>query len=335
MNMPVSLICPDCKSRLISSDEVLSCKTCAKNYPLINNIPRFVAVEKIQNGSQQVMDTFGFKWTRDDWGFKPEHIALMGDFFRDRFGFASTSDIERFFSGRLVLDAGVGNGQNENHFGQYPRAIVGVDISRSVDAAYRHWNMRLPIYFVQADIYNLPFENNTFDIVISDGVLHHTPETKKALGIISNMVKTGGYLMFYVYKKKGPIREFVDDEIRKRIVHLSNEEAWKALEPLTLLAKELSRQNINISIPEDISLLEIPKGEYDLQRFLYWHVMKFYWNEALNFDENNHVNFDWYRPLYAHRHTPDEVKEWLEELKFETTHFNSGDSGITVIARKR
>ncbi|MEK7448146.1 MAG: class I SAM-dependent methyltransferase [Planctomycetota bacterium] len=258
----------------------------------------------------------------------------MGRFFRDRFGFKSSKEVERFFTGKLVLDAGIGSGQNENHFGRYARAIVGFDISKSVDAAYKHWNGTLPLFLVQADIFSLPFEDNTFDIVISDGVLHHTPDTRKALVSITRKVKAGGYVMFYVYRKKGPVREFVDDEIRRRIAHLSNEESWKALEPLTLLAKQLSRQKIKIKVPEDISLLEIPKGNYDLQRFLYWYMMKFYWNEALNFDENNNVNFDWYRPFYAHRQTPDEVKGWLNELFLKPIHFNIGDSGITVIAKK-
>jgi SAM-dependent methyltransferase len=334
MNYPVALVCPDCKSRLESFSAKLRCRKCKKLYPVVNSIPRFVIDKKLDNKNKQVMDTFGFKWTRDAWGFKQKHIRLMDKWFQDRFGFKSTQAVKKFFAGTLVLDAGVGSGQNENHFGQYPRAIIGVDISQSVDAAYKHWNKRLPISLIQADIYKLPLEDNIFDIVISDGVLHHTPSTKKALVSISRKVKSGGYVMFYVYRKKGPIREFVDDEIRKRIAHLSNEDAWKALEPLTLFAKELSRQNIKIKITEDIPLLEMPKGKYDLQRFLYWHVMKFHWNEALNFDENNHVNFDWYRPFYAHRHTPDEIKKWLKELKLAPVHFNIGDSGISVIARK-
>ncbi len=335
MSWPVILICPYCDNKLISLPKSLRCKCCRKTYPIINNIPRFVREKQIGDKNKQVMDTFGFKWTRDDWGFKPAHITFMGKFFRDRFGFKSPQAVERLFTGKLVLDAGIGNGQNENHFGQYARAIVGFDISKSVDAADRHWDNKLPLFLVQADIFSLPFEDQTFDIAISDGVLHHTPDTRKALAAITRKVKIGGQVIFYVYRKKGPVREFVDDEIRKRIAHLSNEEAWKALEPLTLLAKQLSRKKIKISIPEGIPLLEMPKGQYDLQRFLYWHIMKFYWNETLNFDENNHVNFDWYRPFYAHRQTPNEVKRWLSELSLKPIHFGVGDSGISVIAKKK
>lgn len=326
--------CPRCKNLLEGLKDALTCSSCNASYPVINDIPRFVKNNAADNQQTQVQNVFGFKWTRDDWGFKAEHIELMGRFFRGRFGFASEEEVKRFFSGKLVLDAGIGNGQNENHFGRFAGGIVGVDISEAVDAAKRHWEGKLPIQLIQADICDMPFPDGVFDIALSDGVLHHTPDTKKALCSITSKTKAGGHVVFYVYKKKGPIREFVDDEIRMRIKDLSNEEAWKALEPLTALARELSKAGIKISIPEDIPLLDIHKGEYDLQRFLYWHVMKFYWNDALNFDENNHVNFDWYRPLYAHRHTPEEVKGWLTALGLSPLHFDVGDSGISVIAKK-
>ena len=46
------------------------------------------------------------------------------------------------------------------------------------------------------------------------------------------------------------------------------------------------------------------------------------------------VNFDWYSPKYAYRHTPTEVKKWYNESKVEIKHFKEIESGISVTGRK-
>ena len=37
----------------------------------------------------------------------------------------------------------------------------------------------------------------------------------------------------------------------------------------------------------------IKAGRYDVQRLVYWHIAKLFWNETFSFEANNHVNFDW------------------------------------------
>jgi hypothetical protein len=46
------------------------------------------------------------------------------------------------------------------------------------------------------------------------------------------------------------------------------------------------------------------------------------------------VNFDWYHPRYAHRHTPEEVLQWCREEGLQVEHWDVQESGITVRARK-
>ena len=106
---------------------------------------------------------------------------------------------------------------------------MGSDISTSVDAPRVNWSTNYPSLIkrfkvCQADLMALPFEDGSFDIVLSDGVLHHTPNTFKALQAITKKVSIGGYVMFYIYLKKAPIREFVDDFIREKITNLSPDE---------------------------------------------------------------------------------------------------------------
>ena len=54
----------------------------------------------------------------------------------------------------------------------------------------------------------LPFRDDTFDIILSDGVLHHTPDTFLALQSITKKVKLHGHIIFYVYLKNPQSENF-------------------------------------------------------------------------------------------------------------------------------
>ena len=54
----------------------------------------------------------------------------------------------------------------------------------------------------------------------------------------------------------------------------------------------------------------------------------------MTFEENNHLNFDWYAPRYAHRQTEDEVRGWCADEGLEITRFDVHEAGFTVRAVK-
>ena len=68
----------------------------------------------------------------------------------------------------------------------------------------------------RADLNDLPLKDASVDLIFSEGVLHHTDDTERAFHNIARLLKPGGHFLLYVYRKKGPIREFTDDYIRAR-----------------------------------------------------------------------------------------------------------------------
>ena len=105
------------------------------------------------------------------------------------------------------------------------------------------------------------------------------------------------------------------------------------LRPITRLGQALAELEVEVEVPEDVELLGIPKGAYDVQRLVYWHFAKLFWNPTMTFEENNHVNFDWYHPRYAHRHTEDEVRGWFADCGLEIMRFDAQEAGFTVRGR--
>ena len=159
-----------------------------------------------------------------------------------------------------------------------------------------------------------------------------TKESKRSC--CCRLLKPGGRFLFYVYARKGPLREFTDDYIRDKLQSMSPQQAWEAMEPLTRLGIALGELNSEIDIPEPIELLGIPAGRIDVQRLFYWHVAKMFYHPSLDFEAMNHINYDWYAPANAARQSPEEVRAWCAEAGLTIEREVIEPAGITVIAKK-
>jgi ubiquinone/menaquinone biosynthesis C-methylase UbiE len=263
-------------------------------YEVQAGIPRFVISDR-DAGQQQTSEAFSFKWKRrdtyDSLVVLQNHLTWM----LKRYGFSSQSEWVAYYSQRdRILDLGCGSGFSSSAWihsldwrGQ--AMWVGVEISEAIDVAQERLGHLENTHFVQADALYLPFPDATFDIIFSEGVLHHTPSTRQGILSAARVLRPGGEFHFYVYRRKGPAREFTDDYIRAAIAPMSDEEAWQAMESLTQLGKALSDLHVEVEVG-DVPLLGIKAGRYDIQRLIYWHFAKLYWNENMPPDWSTHVN---------------------------------------------
>ncbi len=308
-----------------------------QSFVVHGGIPR--SRKLISEAQAQTSETFGFKWKKVDTFDSPASLNRMREWLVERYGdLATASWLAEHGEQPLLIDAGCGAGMSglELLGPLVPRLrYLGVDVSEAVDVARERFAQRgLSCGFMQADISDLPLAAGSVDLIFSEGVLHHTNSTEGALKSLARLLKPGGRFLFYVYKKKGPIREFTDDYMRDRMQSMAPEEGWRAMEPLTQLGISLGELNAEIDIPEPIDLLGIPAGRINVQRLFYWHVAKMFYRPDLSFDEMNHINFDWYAPANAARQSPEEVRTWCAESGLTVEREVVEDAGITIIARK-
>jgi len=297
--------------------------------------------ERLMSDAQaQTAEAFGFKWHQRESFESEASIRRVLAWLRERYGdVADAHWWSDYGPSPLLLDAGSGAAMSALAlFSPVLDRVryLGIDVSAAVDVAARRFAERgLSAAFVQADIVEAPLPRGSVDVIFSEGVLHHTDSTELALLELAKLLRPGGRLLFYVYRRKGPIREFTDDHIRARLQDMEPAEAWAALRPLTKLGQALGALDAEIDIPEDISLLGIPAGRTSVQRLVYWHVVKTYYDAELDLEELNHINYDWFAPANAHRQSPEQVREWCARAGLEIERDEVQEAGITIIARKR
>jgi arsenite methyltransferase len=317
-------------SGLLCSDE-------GTTYAIQQSIPRFVTLKDA--GQQQTQSAFAFKWSKRETYETPAFNDIYSTWLYQKYGFDSLDNQTAYFASRKrILDLGCGSGSASlpwlSSQAWTGKALwVGVDISQAIDIARDRLHSFANTHFVQGDALELPFFDETFDTIFSEGVLHHTPSTRAAILAATRVLEIGGAFHFYVYRRKAPLREFSDDYVREAICDLSDEAAWEEMRSLTELGKALSDLQAQVEVP-DVPVLGIKAGSYDVQRLIYWNFAKLFWNDSLSFEANVHVNFDWYRPQYSHRQTEAEVQAWCEEAGLSITRFHQQDSGFTVTAMR-
>jgi ubiquinone/menaquinone biosynthesis C-methylase UbiE len=135
--------------------------------------------------------------TKEFFEFTEKRRKTLEPFIKD---FAKFGD----WQNKKVLEIGCGIGIDTLEFSRAGAKITAIDISpKSVELTKK----RLDYYSLTGDVKigdaeNLDFPDNTFDFVFSWGVLHHTPDTQKAISEVFRVLKPGGKFCIMLYHRK-------------------------------------------------------------------------------------------------------------------------------------
>jgi SAM-dependent methyltransferase len=146
--------------------------------------------------------------------------------------------------GATVLEAGCGTGQLSNFLGMHwGRTVVGADLclnSLRLANGFRERFTIRNVCFLQMNLFRPPFREGAFDIIISNGVLHHTADPERGFRSLVHKLKPSGHIIVGLYNSLGrlptywrraAIRTFGDGmaklDSRLRGLNL-NESRWQA-----------------------------------------------------------------------------------------------------------
>jgi SAM-dependent methyltransferase len=115
------------------------------------------------------------------------------------------AEFARFESARglRVLEIGVGLGADHQRFAESAADLHGIDLT---PRAVQHTRQRLATFGLASnlavgDAENVGFRDGSFDLVYSWGVLHHSPDTARAVAEVHRVLKPGGTARIMIYHK--------------------------------------------------------------------------------------------------------------------------------------
>lgn len=301
--------CPKCGSSFAAEGEpkagdeiiegTLRCSGCSQAYSITRGVPRFVT-------SDAYADAFSFEWTI--------HQTTQVDSLNGR------QDSEARFkgsiglpledlAGKVLLDIGCGTGRFAEVVLRHGGTVVGVDLSLAVDSAYKNFGKHPRMHVIQADVFNLPLKRDVFDGAYSLGVLHHTPDCRKAFEQLPKHVKPGGTITITVYT--GTNKPYVTaTNFWRRFTTRMPKRALYALSHLAVPLYYIYR----IPVLRQIGMGVFP---INMDPDWRWRVLD---------------TFDCYSPTYQSFHTYPEVFEWFE--KSGCDKIRVVEPAVTVIGRK-
>lgn len=107
------------------------------------------------------------------------------------------------YPGGQLLEVGCGMGTDLLQLARRGFQVTGIDLTEAGIALAKQ---RFALYGCVADLRvgdaeNLAFEDSTFDVVYSFGVLHHTPDTEQAVGEVWRVLREGGTTVVMLYHR--------------------------------------------------------------------------------------------------------------------------------------
>ena len=105
--------------------------------------------------------------------------------------------------GRDVLEVGCGLGTDAINFARAGARYTGIDLTEaSIELVRRRFEIEgLNADLKVADAEDLPFADESFDLAYSHGVLHHTPDTRRAIDELHRVLKPNGAAMVMLYHR--------------------------------------------------------------------------------------------------------------------------------------
>jgi 2-polyprenyl-3-methyl-5-hydroxy-6-metoxy-1,4-benzoquinol methylase len=281
------------------------CGDCNRGYPNANGIARFV-------DAQHYASSFGFQWHRyQKTQLDHDEVRESDRQFRMKTGLRPEE-----LNGKLVLDVGCGMGRFAEVATRWGACVVGIDLSTAVEVAAKNLADREFIAF-QADVFALPFAPETFDVIYSVGVLHHTPDCEAAVKALNKYLKPGGVLALWLYSGYNKWYRFSD--------------FWRRY--TTKMKPETLHAILKVAVPFFYHLEGGVRRVPVVGKPVAGGIHHLFPVNHHNDPEARMLDtFDWYSPTYQSKHTYEQVFRWYEAMGMEDMHV--GEYSIAVRGRK-
>lgn len=220
------LCCPACGGDLESrAGESLVCAGCGRSFSCEDSIPRMFVPNEWDPGKADVTEAIKAFYEERPFPDYDDHDTAAALMEKARRGmFARMLDDQIPFGAR-ILECGCGTGQLTNFLSIANRTAIGTDIclnSLSMAQRFKEQNSLRRARFIQMNLFRPCFRPGSFDLVVSNGVLHHTSDPRRGFGTIARLVKPGGYVLIGLYHRFGRLA----NDVRRLLFGVTGDRFW-------------------------------------------------------------------------------------------------------------
>lgn len=199
--------CARCAGRLAESKNTLICRDCAQTYPVTDGIPQLFVPNDWDNEKLDVTDIVKNFYEETPFPNYDDLDSRESLQKKARAGIFARILDDQIPPDALVLEVGCGTGQLTNFLGMnWRRRDIGADLCMNSLRLGKGFRDRFAIVnadFVQMNLFRPPFSDASMDVVISNGVLHHTSDPEGGFRSIAAKVKPGGLILIGLYNWLG------------------------------------------------------------------------------------------------------------------------------------
>lgn len=264
---------PCCNAPLVMGDRQLVCEKCNHEFPITDNIPQlFWPHEKIENPGD-VTETVKAFYEETPFPNYDDHDSVSSLIEKSRRGLYARRLDETIAYNTSVLEVGCGTGQLTNFLGMSCREVIGSDMclnSLRLGEEFRKEHGLTRVRFMQMNLFRPSFEKEQFDVVLCNGVLHHTADPYGGFQALLPLVKPGGYIIIGLYNTYG--RLFTD---ARRLMFKATGGQAKWIDPI------LRRSGISND----------KRRAWFADQYCHPHESKHTFGEVLRWFDDNGINF--------------------------------------------
>jgi SAM-dependent methyltransferase len=196
--------CPACGGALLRAKANAHCRSCNRTFAQEEGIWRLFHPHEPHEGDvTELVKGFYEEHPFPNYDVNESVGTLME---KSRRGVYARQLFEQIPFDARVLEVGCGTGQLSNFLGIGCRTVVGTDLclnSLRLGERFRNGQGLARVRFAQMNLFRPAFAPASFDVVLCNGVLHHTADPRGGFESIAKLVKPGGLIVIGLYNTYG------------------------------------------------------------------------------------------------------------------------------------
>ncbi|MGB2987921.1 MAG: carbamoyltransferase N-terminal domain-containing protein [Phycisphaerae bacterium] len=214
------LCSPCCQAVIEHCDGKYVCDRCRHEFPVENGIPLMFRPHESFDDTSDVTEKVKAFYEQTPFPNYDDHETLRSLIDKSRRGLYAKMLDDAIPYNSTVLEVGCGTGQLSNFLGISCRRVVATDLcvnSLRLGEAFREEHGLSRVRFLQMNLFRPCFRSERFDVILCNGVLHHTSDPYGGLRHLVPLLKPGGYIVVGLYNRYGRLAT----DLRRTVLRLS------------------------------------------------------------------------------------------------------------------